>query len=490
MNRQIRWLTGGLIACYLALFVMLNQWQVVRAEELRDHPDNTRSIFRDFDQPRGNIQTADGVLLAHSAPADGDPFDHRREYPEGARYGHLTGWFSLELGATGIERQYNDELAGRPLSLQLRSPGDLFSDRDATGDVVLSIHNAVQRVAQEQLGEREGSVVALDPRTGEVLALWSYPSFDPNLLSSHDFSAARQARVALDEAPGDPLLAASYQERYFPGSTFKVVTAGIGLDSGLVTQEEPVYPMLGEYVPPQTTVGIGNFGGSVCGGTLVSILEVSCNTAFAEMAAETLGPDLMIDGAERWGFNDSAPVDLPNPAPSTFPNDFTQNLPALAQSGIGQNEVQASPLQMALVAAGVANGGEIMVPTVMAEVRAANGDTVDRADPEVWRRVLDPGDAATLRDAMIQTATSGTARNLAIPGMIVGGKTGTAEIGRGLDESHAWIIGFAGPPGQEARVAVAVMVEARPGQGTQSGGTVAAPIARAVLEAALAARPD
>lgn len=490
MNRQIRRLGIGLIACYLALFGMLNYWQVLQAESLQNNPDNTRGIIGDFNQPRGSIETADGVLLAQSVETGGETFQYQREYPEGERYGHLTGWFSLELGAAGIEQQYNDELAGRPFDQQVRSLRDLFVEHDTTGDVVLSIHDSVQRVAQEQLGDREGSVVALDPRSGELLAMWSFPSYDPNRLSTHDFAAARQARTELDEAPGDPLLAHTYQERYFPGSTFKVVTAGAGLESGRVTRDEPAYPQRSEYVPPQTSVGIGNFGGSTCGGTLFPILEVSCNTAFAEMAAETLGPEIMIEGAERWGFNDAPPIDLPSPAESVFPTDFTQNLPALAQSGIGQNEVQATPLEMALVAAGVANGGDIPAPTVMQEIRASDGDTIDRADEGTWRAVLDAADAATLRDAMIQTVEVGTARNMAIPGMVVGGKTGTAEIGRGLDESHAWIIGFAGPPGQEAQVAVAVMVEARPGQGTQSGGTVAAPIARAVLEAALAVVED
>src|SRR5690606_2199635 len=154
------------------------------------------------------------------------------------------------LGAAGIEQQYNDELAGRPLDQQVRSLRDLFVEHDSTGDVVLSIHDSVQRVAQEQLGDREGSVVALDPRIGELLAMWSCPSYDPNRLSTHDFAAAREARTQLDDAPGDPLLAHTYQERYFPGSTFKVVTAGADLESGRVTRDEPVYPQLAEYVPP------------------------------------------------------------------------------------------------------------------------------------------------------------------------------------------------------------------------------------------------
>jgi peptidoglycan glycosyltransferase len=245
-----------------------------------------------------------------------------------------------------------------------------------------------------------------------------------------------------------------------------------------------------EYVPPQTTVGITNFGGVACGGTLVPILETSCNTAFAEMAAETLGPEIMIDGAERFGFNDRPPIDMPAPAESVFPTDFEQNLPALAQSGIGQNDVQATPLQMALVAAAAANGGEIMAPTVMQEIRDSDGGVIEWADERVWRRAAAPEDAETLRNAMIDVVDRGTAVRMQIPGMVVGGKTGTAQIGRDVQETHAWVIGFAGSPGKVPRVAIAVFVKAVPGQGQQAGGQVAAPIGKAVLEAALAATTD
>src|SRR5262245_50547971 len=222
---------------------MLNYWQMLQAEQLRNNPDNTRGVLRDFNRPRGTIETADGVLLARTVETNGQQFQFQREYLEPERYAHLTGWFSLELGASGIEQQYNDELAGNTLEQKIRGFRDLFVEHDETGDVVLSVYDSVQRVAQEQLGDREGSVVALAPRTGRVLALWGVPSYDPNALSSHDFAAASEANDALDDAPGDPLLAHPYQERYFPGSTFKVVTSGAGLDSGRVTKDKPSYPV-------------------------------------------------------------------------------------------------------------------------------------------------------------------------------------------------------------------------------------------------------
>jgi penicillin-binding protein A len=485
VNRQIGRLGVGLLACYLALFAMLNHWQVFAAESVRDNPDNTRGVLRAFDRPRGSIATADGVLLARTVERQQGRFGHQREYLEPVRYGHLTGWFSLELGSAGLESSYNDELAGTADSLRFRSWRELFLTDDPVGNLVLSVHDSVQQVAQEQLGDREGSVVALDPRNGDVLALWSFPSYDPNVLSTHDFAAARSARELLDDVPGSPLLAHTYQERYFPGSTFKVVTAGAGLDAGSVTVNEPRYPVTAAYTPPLTDLPIRNFGGSSCGGPLVPILEVSCNTAFAQMAVEDIGPDDMVAGAERFGFNAVPPFDLPQGVRSVFPTDFEQNLPALAQSSIGQNDVQATPLQMALVAAAVANEGRIMSPHVVREVRAGDGGVVSRPGRGQWRRALDADDAAVLRQAMVSTVNRGTARNMALEGVEVGGKTGTAEIGRGGNESHAWIIGFAGPPGGAPQVAVAVMVKAQPGQGSQSGGVVAAPIAREVLRAAL-----
>ncbi len=487
MNRQIRRLGVGLIALYVALFAMLNYWQVLEADQLNESPDNTRAIVRDFNRPRGTIETADGVRLAETVEVDGELFQYQRRYLEPIRYGHLTGYFSLSLGASGLEQEYNDQLSGQTLEQEIRSFSDLFVDHDATGDVVISIHDSVQRVAEAELGDREGSVVALDPRTGELLAMWSAPSYDPNLLSTHDFEAATAAKEFLEAFPSDPLLGHTYQERYFPGSTFKAVTAGVGLETGAVTRDEPVYPVTAEYTPPLTSIPITNFGGSSCGGTLFPIMAVSCNTAFAQMGAETIGPDPMIDGAESFGFNDRPPIDLPAPATSVFPTDFDENIPALAQSSIGQNDVQATPLQMALVAAAAANGGEVLAPTVMAEIRGSDGRVLAEAEPSRWRQPMGAPAADTLREGMIGVVENGTATSLAIPGFVVGGKTGTAQLGRDVPDTHAWIIGFAGPPGEAPHVAVAVFVKAREGTGQQTGGTVAAPIARAVLEASLLA---
>lgn len=488
MNRQIAKLGAGLLVCYLLLFVQLNRLTVFGAEDLKENPENNRAVLRDFDGPRGAIATADGVVVAQSVAApEGSPFEQRREYPEGDLFAHTVGYYALNLGATGVEDSYNAELAGRTLDLSFRDFDDLFVERDRVGDLTLTLRSDAQRVAKDQLGDRQGSVVAIDPRNGELLAMWNFPSFDPNRIATLDFPAADAAFQELLEAPADPLLPKTFRERFFPGSTFKVVTAAAGLDSGEVTVDRPSYPVTDGYTPPQTTRPLRNFGGSTCGGTLIEILRVSCNTAFAQMAVE-VGPEPMIETAEDFGFNAAPPIDLPAPAVSIFPTDFDENLPALAQSGIGQNDVSATPLQMALVAAAVANGGEIMTPRVVDTVTDDEGNVVDEPDPGVWRRAVSEEHAQILRQAMIEVAESGTARNLAIPGVEVGGKTGTAQLGTDPPRSHAWIIGFAGPPGGEPTVAVAVLVEGQEGASEQTGGRVAAPIARAVIETILAAQ--
>ncbi|MDZ7733594.1 MAG: penicillin-binding transpeptidase domain-containing protein [Acidimicrobiia bacterium] len=279
------------------------------------------------------------------------------------------------------------------------------------------------------------------------------------------------------------MLAHAFQDRYFPGSTFKIVTASAGLESGQVTAQSPVYPSVTSYTPPLTDRPINNFGGSACGGALPEVLARSCNTAFARMAVD-VGAEAMITEAERYGFNARPPFDLPGGIESTFPTDFERDAPALAQSGIGQNEVQATPLEMALVAGAVGNGGELMAPHVMAEIRDGDGDVVDEADVEVWKRPSTQN-AAVMRQAMVGVVEGGTAGVLALEGVEVGAKTGTAQIGSETNDTHSWIVAFAGPPGEPATVAVAVMVEAKPGRGEQTGSRVAGPIARQVLEAAL-----
>ena len=493
MTKQIRNLGVFLAVLYLALFVQVNRLTVFDAEDLQNKPGNNREVERDFTSPRGTISTADGVVIAESVESPGSRFSLQRRFPEGPRYAHITGYYGFSVGSAGLERSYNDELAGRTNDFDLEDLGDLFVEREQLGNLTLTIRDDVQRAAQEALGEREGSVVAIDPRTGGILALWSFPSYDPNLLSTHDTNAAALANEQLNNDPENPKLSRAYQERFSPGSTFKVVTATAGVERGNVNRDQPDYPVVDSYQPPGAGSPIPNFGGGDCGGTLFVILQRSCNTSFAQMGVENIGIEGMTEIAEGFGFNDQVPIDLPPPegreeqVASVFP-DIPENSEAfLGLSAIGQFDVQATPLQMALVAAGVANDGVIMEPHVVAEVRDDQDEVVeDNSDGEEWRRAMSPATSGLLREAMQAVVADGSAELLdeGIGEFEVGGKTGTAEIGD-TGRSNTWIIGFAGPPGEIPSVAVAVIVQSQEGVSEQTGGRVAAPVGAQVLAAAL-----
>ncbi len=492
MSKQIRNLGVFLAICYVALFLQVNRLTVFEAEALQDKPQNTRAIERDFSSPRGDIVSADGVVLAESVPSD-DRFELQRTYPDATAelFAHITGYFAFTLGTTGVEREYNGYLNGEDIGFDLDRIGDLFVDRDVVGDVILSVRADVQQVARDALGGNPGSVVALDPRNGELLAMWSSATFDPNLLATHDFDAAQAQSEAYNLDPAKPTVSRAYREREFPGSTFKVVTATAGIERGGVTEDSPDYPVTDSYQPPGGGRPIPNFGGSSCGGTLFVILQNSCNTSFAQMGVDTGGQDLY-EVSQGFGFDRDVPFDLPGGVQSNFPEEIVDDPPLVAQASIGQNDVQATPLQMALVAAAVANDGVIMEPHVMREVRDDQGNKVAEYDDDDFSQPMSPSTAGTLREAMVSVVTDGTASRLddGLDGFEVGGKTGTAQLGIEPPQSHAWIIGFAGPPGETPHVAVAVIVEAQPGASEQTGGQVAAPIAAAVMQAALASPGD
>ncbi len=498
MNRQIKILGVVIMICYAALFAKLNQIQIFNASELNDRPENTRQQIRDFNSPRGRIVTADGAVIAKSQETKGE-LRFQRVYPAGELYAHITGYYSFRLGSIGVERQYNAELTGRTTSLQLHELSGIFADPSSEGDVVLTVDSRIQQVAKTALGDMEGAVVAIEPETGAILAMYSNPSFDPNVISANTGSEAAEVKKFLDAVDSKPLRSRAFQERYFPGSTFKVVTAAAGLESGEVTRTQPDFPVVTSYTPPGTSHSISNFDGSRCGGTLFAVLARSCNSSFAQMGAEVVGPGPMIKAAEAAGFNSPVPIDLPRAVESVFPTDFGdvirrpegkapiyEDTAILAQAAIGQNDVSSTPLQMAMVAAGVANGGSIMVPHVMGEIQARDGDPVSTFDKAEWRRFAGEKDAKVLREAMVGVVKDGTASMLAISGAEVGAKTGTAQLGTVVPRSHAWIIGFAGQPGAKPSVAVAVIVQNVNGESGSTGGRVAGPIAKQVLEAALA----
>ena len=480
MNKQIRALGLAMVVLFVALFVQLNYLQVIRADDLANHPGNNRVAVRDFSRPRGEIRTSDGVVIARSVPVD-TPFQRLRQYPEGPLFAHVTGYFSFTFGSDGIERTYGAELSGRSGDVRLRQLGNVLADEPQGANVTVSVSKAVQEAAAGALGTRRGAVIALDPRTGAVLAMQSYPTYDPNVLSAHDQKAVRAEWERLTSAPAKPMLPRTYRERYAPGSTFKVVTAAAAIERAgeLVTKQ---YPVLKTLDLPQTDQDLPNFGGGSCGGTLPDLLRVSCNTGFAQVGLD-VGAEALAGEAGEFGFGSVPPIDMPAAARSIFPPEetFRRDVPALAKSAIGQQDVTATPLQMALVAAGVANGGVVMEPQVMAEIRDPQGRLIRTADDSSWQRAMSPESAALLRDMMIGVVASGSGTRAAVPGVTVAGKTGTAQTTG--DNAHAWMIAFA--PAEAPTVAVAVVVESQEGVTEATGGRVAAPIAQAVLSAAL-----
>ena len=488
MNRRIRQLAAGLIVCYVVLFVALNYWQVGRKQELDARFDNTRQVLREFNKPRGPIVTADGVVAAVSYPtAPGETYEFRREYPTGDLLADVTGYFTLAFGSTQVEREYGDVLTGSTTEQQVRSLGDLLGgDVDATGSVQLALRKDAQEVAKFLLGGRTGSVTLIEPKTGAIRAMYSNPTYDPNTFVNADFEVAQQVITDLQQAPGNPLLAQAYQERYMPGSTFKVITTGIGLEAGTLTLES-TFPDEREWVPPQTVDPIQNYNGSLCGGDLATVFARSCNIAFARSAV-ALGPEGMVAGTEAWGIGEPLPIDLPRPASSTFGDaaNLAQEVPLLAIRGFGQSEVQMVPLHMAMVAATVGNGGQMMKPYAVEATYDHTGRVLDRTAPEVWKTPISPSNAEIEKQLMIGVAEFGTASCcIALNGGIpVAAKTGTAQLGvpSNLDLSHAWIIAFA--PANDPQYAVSVVLTnvQSTADVAATGGRLAGPIAKGMLD--------
>jgi peptidoglycan glycosyltransferase len=348
----------------------------------------------------------------------------------------------------------------------------------------LTIDHELQVAAAAALGDQRGAVVALDPATGAVLAMVSSPSFDPNSLIG---SGAGAAGAALETDATEPLLNRAIGATYAPGSTFKIVTATAALEAAIAApatefDNPAVFPL------PGSTAGIRNFSRDPCGpGDTVTLSDAfarSCNTTFADLGLQ-VGAEALVGAAEGFGFNLDIPLELPvQPAVIPSVDEFEFALPALAQSAIGERDVRATPLQMALVASAVANGGEIMEPYLIDSVFTASAEIESAAEPVVWRRAMSPATAATLTDLMELAVTSGTGRRGAVPGVRIGGKTGTAEVPGG--PPHAWFTAF-GPVDAEPgvpEIVVAVVVESGGDAGEDAtGGTVAAPIAQQVMAA-------
>lgn len=488
MNAPLRRVSAVVMAMFLVLMAAMTSIQVFQAPNLNADSRNVRNTYRENGRDRGPIVVA-GQAVAESIEVD-SPYRFLRSYPEPEPYSAVTGFSSVVFGQYGMELAANPVLNGTAPALWRQRLGDLVTGRQPQGgSVELTIDPAVQQAAYEALGDRVGAIVALEPDTGAILALVSTPGFDPNLLSAHDTAAVNAAWQQLNDAPGAPLKnKAIAGDLYAPGSTFKLIDLAAALSTGEYTADTRV-PAPDVLTLPGSSATIRNPGGERCDdgetATLRLALQKSCNTPFAQLAID-LGQDAIRDQAAAFGFGTDLSIPL-TVTPSRLGEIIDDA--ALAQSAIGQRDVRVTPLQMAMVAAGIANDGVVMTPYLVATERAADLTVVARTEPRELSTAVTPEVAATMTDMMVQVVASGTGTRAQLSGVTVAGKTGTAESG--IDDGteranpHAWMVTFA--PAEDPKVAVAVLVVhgGTPGQTDYTGGALAGPIARDVMAAAL-----
>jgi peptidoglycan glycosyltransferase len=475
MNAPLRKVAVAALVMFAALLVNANVVQVGQASSLKNNPHNVRVLFSEYGRQRGPIVV--GKTNIAVSVATKDTLKYLRTYPGGPLYAPLTGYYSLTIGATGLEQAENPILSGSSDKLFVKRLSDYLTGRQPQGGaVVLTIDARAQQAAWDALGNRRGAVVALDPRTGAILAMVSRPSYDPNPLTTHHPGEIQQAFDRLRGDAAGPLLNRATRQTYPPGSTFKVITTAAALSSGRYTPSSQI-PAPSKLTFNDSNRTLGNFAGETCSGagrmSLADALRISCNTAYGALGI-ALGGDALARQAAAFGFGQDLSIPLPVAA-SRFPVQQGQAL--TAASAIGQASDSVTPLQMAMVAAGVANKGIVMKPYLVAQERAPDSSVVSEAHPQELGRAVSEKVAAELTSMMQGVVQGGTGTAAAIPGVAVAGKTGTAENVPGRP-THAWFICFA--PAADPQVAVAVLVE---NGGT--GGSTAAPIAKSVMEAVL-----
>ncbi len=484
MNRQIVKLFGLIVVLFAVLIGFTSYWAVFDAQALKEKTANKRPLLEQQRIERGRILAADGTVLARSvAKGSGDNLRYVRRYPEGALYGHPIGYSFVREGDSEFEKFHNDELVGEGSEF-----GSILDElrgvQQEGNDIVTNIDPEAQRVALAGLEAETagfGAVVAIEPSTGRVRVLASNPPYDPNRVP---FELSELNRNTFET----PLLDRATQGLYPPGSTFKVVTAAAGLDSGAITPETTIdAPGTIEVQGQPLSNDFNQDFGAI---SLDTALTNSVNTWFAQLG-EQLGTETMFEYMDAFGFGSTPAIDLPDDQVyrsgiygegellgSGDPVD-------IARVAFGQERLAVTPLQMAEVAAAVANGGSLMKPQIWSRVVDPDGRVIDRLDPSQYSQPIDEQTAAELTTAMEGVVNEGTGTNAAIPGVAVAGKTGTAETpfndscGGGSEENQAWFIGFA--PADDPQIAIAATVECT----TAFGGDVAAPIFREVAETIL-----
>jgi peptidoglycan glycosyltransferase len=482
VNRELKRVSVVMLIMFLGLLGAATVIQVAQADSLASDGRNTRTLFDSFRAQRGPIMAGETVL-AQSIPVD-DDFRFLRQYANPLVYAPITGFFTLNQGLSGIESSENTYLTGNNSSQFLEQMNGILTGRPAQGAAVnLTIRPDVQQAAWDALGDYQGAVVVTEVATGKILAMVSKPSFDPNLLAGHNSEAVIDYYNALDNDPAEPLINRPIGALNPPGSTFKLVTAAALLESGLYTPESTM-PNPARLTLPGTDVEIRNSDGKTCGpGEQVSLftaVSLSCNVPMAQFGM-ALGYKPIVDMAKKFGFNQSFDVPM-----TTARSDIPQvmDVPQTALASFGQFDVRATPLQVALISAAIANGGVEMYPTLMETITASDLTPITTFTPREYSRPISAETAAQITAMMQSSVSNGAATNASIDNVSVAGKTGTAENGPG-EPFTLWFTGFA-PTTGEPKYAITVVVENGGGMGTNGyGNLIAAPIARVVLEAVL-----
>jgi peptidoglycan glycosyltransferase len=490
VNRPIKKVAIFCLALFAVLFVNANYIQFVSASSYTAHPDNRRNLIYAFQNPRGQI-IVDGKPIATST-ATGGSLKYLRQYSDGPLYAQATGYFSVNFGSTSIEKLENPLLQGTDSRLATQQFLNQLQNRGRSGgSAVLTVNAKAQKAAYDGLmnvgggKEVEGAVVALDPKTGAILALVSAPSFDPNALATHNTADEAKAANALAADPLQPNLDRALAQTYPPGSTFKIITSAAAMADGLngsaVDQNTVIPSPTNQLALPGSTSTISNDSGETCGDTtLINAFTLSCNTVYGQIGLDLGGARLQTE-AQKWGFNQTGPSVPMSAASPVFPLGLSQS--QAAQSAIGQFNVRMTPLQGAMMAAGVANGGVIMAPYLVKQELDTKGNVISTTSPKQLYNPVSTAEAGQLRDMMISVVQNGTGTGAQINGVQVAGKTGTAQRGAGQN-ALAWFLSFA--PADNPRVAVAVLVQDNnPNAGDVYGGTLAAPIAKDVIQAVL-----
>ena len=508
MDKRIRVMLMVLTVCFALLFVQLNNLQVRQATSLdsSQYQPPLPGVADPYAVARGDIVSADGYVMASSGPENPkDPYGPQRIYPDGALFEEVTGYYDVvDANSTGLEYEYNQYLLKHQASAN--SLHGLLTEQAGTDTVATTVLYWLQKVAAQALAPySQGAIVAIDPRNGNILAMYGKPSFDPNQMAGHNPAKIAAYYKSLNPSSGaSALVNAATARTYAPGSTMKVVTTSAIFDHQ-PSIETQIFPQLTALTLPETNLKLHNFAGEKCGGTLAQVLAISCDTSYGKIGLE-LGASALSHEATAFGFNQKPPIDIPSAEVATpcFPplentaynvsdcppakvaSIGPSNLPGVAYSAIGQENVTESALQNALVVAGIANGGVIMAPHLMSAIVNNQGQIITTYKPHVYRNATSQDTANGVRQLMLGVVTGGTASGLFPPNLNIAAKTGTAESGP-VGCSSTWLVAF-GPagPNDTPKIAVAAVVPAQSAIGcSETGAGIAGPIVAKVVDAYL-----